>query len=335
MDIKENLSLKEFNTFGLDAKCRYFTSIENINDLVEIINTYEGEDILILGGGSNILLTKDYQGMVIHNQIKGIEIESEDADHVVITVSGGEIWQDLVDFALANDLGGIENLSLIPGLVGAAPIQNIGAYGVELKDVLVSLDAIDLATGELRTFMNEECKFGYRNSVFKNEYLNKFFIISVRIQLDKEPAVNTAYGAINSVLESKGITNPTIQNVSDVVIEIRQSKLPDPAVLGNAGSFFKNPVIDKIYYEALQLEFPDIPGYIDGESVKVPAAWLIDQSGWKGVRRGNVGVHDLQPLVLVNHGGGTGAEILSLANEILDSIAIKFGIELEPEPRII
>ena len=335
MNIKENFSLKPFNTFGVEARCRYFVTVESEKDLLQIIENYKDEEHLILGGGSNILLTQDYPGLVIHNQFKGIEIESEDDKSVIISVAGGEVWQDLVDYTLSQNWGGIENLSLIPGSVGAAPIQNIGAYGVELKNVLISLDAIDLSTGLRRTFHNEECNFGYRNSVFKNEYKNQFFISSIRLKLLKEPVINTSYGAINSVLESRGIAKPTIQDVSQAVIEIRQSKLPDPKILGNAGSFFKNPVIDAIDFEGLKLEYPEIPGYIDGKTVKVPAAWLIDQCGWKGKRRGKVGVHDKQPLVLVNHEGGSGEDLLNLSKEIQVSVADKFGIELEPEPQII
>ena len=221
------------------------------------------------------------------------------------------------------------------GSVGAAPIQNIGAYGVELQEVMESLTAIELATGEERTFSNAECDFGYRNSVFKNELKDKYFITRVCLRLMKHPDLNTSYGAINSLLEQKGIENPTVKDVSKAVIEIRQSKLPDPAELGNAGSFFKNPLVDKIDYEGLKLIFTDMPGYINGEHIKVPAAWLIEQCGWKGKRFGNVGVHDKQPLVLVNYGNGTGAEIKILADEIRTSVAEKFGIELEVEPRII
>ena len=292
-------------------------------------------ETLILGGGSNILFTRDFEGLVIHNNIKGIEIIEEDDTSALVRVASGEVWQDFVEFALDHELGGVENLSLIPGTVGAAPIQNIGAYGVELKEVMVSLEAIEKATGRKQEFTNLECRFGYRDSIFKNELKDQFIITSVLFKLSKNADVNTSYGAINDVLEMKGIANPGIRDVSKAVIEIRQSKLPDPARIGNAGSFFKNPVVDKLDYEGLKTEFPEIPGYPAESTVKIPAAWLIDQCGWKGYTRGNVGVHKNQPLVIVNYGGGTGAEIYDLAMEVRESVANKFGVGLEPEPRII
>jgi len=337
LKILQNHPLKELNTFGIDATSRYYVSITSSVDLKEVLATDEARDnpTLILGGGSNVLFTEDYPGLIIQNKISGIEIVEEDETSSTVAAGGGVVWQDLVDFALDNNLGGIENLSMIPGSVGAAPIQNIGAYGVELKDVMVSLDAIDLASLKEKTFSNTECVFGYRNSIFKNELKDKYLITNVVLKLSKQTKVNTSYGSINTVLESKGIEKPTIRDVSEAVIEIRQSKLPDPAVLGNAGSFFKNPVIDTIDYEGLKLSFPDIPGYVNGAEVKIPAAWLIDQCGWKGKRFGAIGVHEKQPLVLVNYGGGTGQEIQKLAEDIQVSVADKFGIELEAEPRII
>ena len=337
MEILQDYPLKDLNTFGITVHSRYFVSISNIDQLREVLASEiaRNNPLLIMGGGSNILFTQPYPGLIILNHIKGIDIIDETNDSALVSAGGGENWQDLVNFALNHNLGGIENLSLIPGSVGAAPIQNIGAYGVELKEVMESLTAIELATGEERTFSNVECDFGYRNSVFKKSLKDQYLITNVCLRLSKLPKLNTSYGAINTLLEQKGIENPTIRDVSKAVIEIRQSKLPDPADIGNAGSFFKNPVIDKIDYEGLKLLFADIPGYVNVKEVKVPAAWLIDQCGWKGKRFGDIGVHDKQPLVLVNYGNGSGMEIKNLAEEIRVSVTDKFGIELEVEPRII
>lgn len=337
MEIQIDYPLKDLNTFGINVNSRYFVSISSVEQLKKVLVTdiARNNSLLIMGGGSNILFTRKYPGLIILNQIKGIEITDETNDTALISAGGGEVWHDLVNFALSQNLGGIENLSLIPGSVGAAPIQNIGAYGVELKEVMESLSTIELATGEERTFNNTECDFGYRNSVFKKELRDKYLITNVRLRLSKQPKLNTSYGAINSLLEEKGIDNPGIADVSNAVIEIRQSKLPDPAKLGNAGSFFKNPVVDKIDFEGLKLNFSGIPGYINANAVKIPAAWLIEQCGWKGKRFGAVGVHDKQPLVLVNYGNGTGEELKNLAEDIKTSVADKFGIKLEAEPRII
>jgi len=337
LEILENYPLKDLNTFGITVHSRYFVSVTSISELKEVLATdiVKNYPLLIMGGGSNILFTEDFSGLIILNNIKGIEIIEENNDEVLVSSGGGEVWQDLVMFSLGKNLGGIENLSLIPGSVGAAPIQNIGAYGVELKEVMDSLTAIELATGEERTFSIADCDFGYRNSVFKKELKDKYIITTVTLKLAKNPQLNTSYGVISSLLEEKGIKEPTISDVSKAVIEIRRSKLPDPAELGNAGSFFKNPVVDKIDYEGLKLTFSDIPGYVNQDTVKIPAAWLIEQCGWKGKRLGNIGVHDKQPLVLVNHGGGTGEEIRDLSIKIRESVITKFGIELEVEPRII
>lgn len=337
MKILSFFDLTAYNSFGVSVDAELFIEIREPEELQEVLSSSIARDneILILGGGSNILFTKDFDGLVIYNNLKGIQIEEEDDNSALVRAAGGEIWQDFVEFTLENNLGGVENLSLIPGTVGAAPIQNIGAYGVELNETMVSLEAIEKSSGNPRIFPNSECHFGYRNSVFKNELKDQYIITSVLFRLTKNSKVNTGYGAIENVLSEGGITNPGIRDVSKAVIKIRQSKLPDPAEIGNAGSFFKNPIIDKIDYEGLKLEFPDIPGYQNEDTVKVPAAWLIDQCGWKGYTKGNVGVHKNQPLVLVNHGGGTGEEIKNLALEVQKSVANKFGLELEPEPRII
>lgn len=337
MEILQDYPLSNLNTFGITVSSRYFVSISSIKQLKEVLATEiaKTNSILIMGGGSNILFTEQYPGLVILNKIMGIEFTDGGEDAALLKVGGGEVWQDLVDFTLKQNLGGLENLSLIPGSVGAAPIQNIGAYGVELKEVMESLTAIELVTGKERIFSNAECDFGYRNSVFKKELKDKYLIANVSLRLSKKPVLNTSYEAINSLLNEKGISKPTVRDVSTAVIEIRQSKLPDPAKLGNAGSFFKNPLVDKIDYEGLKLLFSNIPGYTNGEQVKIPAAWLIEQCGWKGRRFGNVGVHDKQPLVLVNYGDGKGEDIKNLAEDIKVSVADKFGIELEAEIRII
>jgi UDP-N-acetylmuramate dehydrogenase len=335
--IEDNYPLNDLNTFGVPVTSRFFAQIEQKDELKDLLSTdiARNNPLLILGGGSNILFTKDYPGLTLLIQITGIEIIEENDNDALVTAGGGEVWQNLVEFSLQHQLGGLESLSLIPGSVGAAPIQNIGAYGVELKEVMQSLTAIELATGYEKTFSNSACNFGYRDSVFKNELKDKFLITAVQFRLKKNPQLNTSYGAIDTLLADKGISHPTVRDVSEAVIEIRQSKLPDPKKLGNAGSFFKNPVVDKIDFEGLKLLFADIPGYPNGDKVKIPAAWLIEQCEWKGRRYGSIGVHDKQPLVLVNYGGGTGAEIKILAEKIKKSIASKFGIELEIEPRII
>ena len=333
-----NISLKPYNTFGIEVLAKYFIEIKGKGDILHIIHNPKLKPLnwLILGGGSNILFTKEFDGLIIKNNIRGIEIHSETKDFVSVKCFSGQEWQDLVLFAVNQNLGGIENLSLIPGTVGAAPVQNIGAYGAELKDVLESLEAIDLQTGELVVFSNEACRFGYRDSIFKNEAKGKYFILSINLKLTRNPQINTSYGAISKVLEDKGIEKPTIRDVSYAVCEIRRSKLPDPTVIGNAGSFFKNPEIDIQQYENLKKEYHDIPGYtLNENTIKVPAGWLIEQCGWKGKRVGNTGAHKDQALVLVNYGQATGDEVKNLALEIQKSVKDKFGIEMAGEVNII
>ena len=336
MDFQTKVSLKNYNTFGIDVTADFVAVVSSENDYRELLKTdvYLENKHLILGGGSNVLLIDDFEGLVVRNEIKGIEINKETNDHVWITAGSGEIWHELVLYCLKNDWGGIENLSLIPGTLGAAPMQNIGAYGVELKEVFDHLTAIDAKTGEKRIFRKEDCKFGYRESVFKNKYKDQYFISAVTLQLTKQNhRLNTSYGAI---IEQLNGSEPTIQSISDAVIQIRRSKLPDPREIGNSGSFFKNPEIDKIDFEGLKAEFPNIPGYDLGNNrVKVPAGWLIEQAGWKGKKTGNVGVHEKQALVLVNYGVGKGKEIKELALAIQDSISDKFGVILQPEVNFI
>ncbi len=299
----------------------------------------EHDEFLILGGGSNVLLSRDYPGLVIRNNIKGREIVAENEDEVLLKVYSGENWHELVIYCVDRNWGGIENLSLIPGTVGAAPMQNIGAYGVELEQVFHSLEALDLHSFELKAFNKHACAFGYRESVFKKQLKGRYFIYSVTLKLSKKPVINASYGDILALLESQGLNADTagIKDVSEAVIQIRQSKLPDPKELGNSGSFFKNPVIKTDQFISLKKEFPEIKGYDQPESglVKVPAAWLIEQCGWKGKRIGNTGSHVKQALVLVNYGDAKGQEIWQLAMDIIQSVKLKFGIELEPEVNII
>lgn len=337
MKLQQHINLRPFNTFGIEVHADSFVRLETADDLQEAVKSgLFKKQFLILGGGSNVLFTDDYHGTIIQNAIKGLDIKSEDENYVLISAKGGEVWHDLVLFAVSKKLGGIENLSLIPGTAGAAPIQNIGAYGVELKDTLFSLTAIHLETGEQKVFSNADCRFGYRNSIFKQELKGKYFIYEITLRLEKNRKVNIQYGAIEEVLKENGIKNPSVKDVSDAVIQIRKSKLPDPAILGNAGSFFKNPEITKDKFDILKKQFADLPGYIvSNDIIKVPAGWLIEQCGWKGKRVGNTGAHKDQALVLVNYGGATGNEIYALALEIINSVKNKFGIEIQPEVNLV
>jgi UDP-N-acetylmuramate dehydrogenase len=343
MTIEENISLKPFNTFGIDSNARYFTSILNPEDLQQLISTslYQQQEVFILGGGSNVLLTRDFDGLVIKMDIRGVEVLEEDQTDVWVKAGAGENWHQFVLYCISKGYGGIENLSLIPGTVGAAPMQNIGAYGVEIQDVFECLEAVSLKTGELCIFNHEACRFGYRDSVFKNELKGKYVITSVTFRLSKKPEINTSYGTIEETLQQIRAAaaykpRPAIEEVSDAVIQIRQSKLPDPREIGNAGSFFKNPVVSKEKYEALQQSYEQIPGYpVSEDEVKVPAGWLIEQCGWKGKRVGNTGVHSKQALVLVNHGNVKGAEVYALAMDIQESVRKQFGIDITPEVNVI
>jgi UDP-N-acetylmuramate dehydrogenase len=336
--IRENISLQPYNTFGLDANADFFTEVQSLEELKEILSdpVYVAVPKLFLGGGSNILLTGDFRGLVIKINLKGISVVGENEDQVVIKSGAGEVWHDLVMYCVDNQLGGIENLSLIPGTVGAAPMQNIGAYGVEIKDVFVSLEALNLETFETEAFDLGQCKFGYRESVFKHEAKGKYVILNVTFRLSKHPVFHTTYGAIKETLEQMGVTEMSIKAVSDAVIHIRQSKLPDPKKIGNSGSFFKNPEISKTHFEKLKSLYPTIPSYpIDEQTVKVPAGWLIEQAGWKGKRFGQIGVHEKQALVLVNYGGGDGNDIKKLAYDIQHSVKEKYDIHLHPEVNFI
>jgi UDP-N-acetylmuramate dehydrogenase len=338
MRIFQNISLKPYNTFGIEANASQFVELQTLEEVQVLCQTFNLTDrkLLILGGGSNILLTKDFDGMALKINLKGIEIVKENDEEVWVQAMAGESWHSFVTHCVEKNWGGVENLSLIPGCVGAAPMQNIGAYGTEIKAVFSSLKAVEIATGEMVEFNNEACEFGYRESVFKNKYKGKYIIVSVIFKLNKKPILNVSYGAIQDVLNEKGITSPTIQDISNAVIAIRQSKLPNPAELGNAGSFFKNPEIPAEQYQRLKNEFPEIPGYpAPNNQVKVPAGWLIEQCQWKGKIVGNTGAHKNQALVLVNYGNATGNEILNLAKQIQDSVYNQFKINISPEVNLI
>jgi UDP-N-acetylmuramate dehydrogenase len=335
--LETNVSLKQYNTFGLDVNASHFIKINSLEALKEIYkNTELPNKKLILGGGSNILLLKDFEGLVIKIELEGIEIMSENSDEICIKAGAGVGWHAFVLHCIAHNWAGIENLSLIPGTVGAAPMQNIGAYGVELKDVFYSLDALNLETLEIEIFNAHQCNFGYRESYFKHEGKGKYIILNVTFKLSKKPNFKTSYGVINDTLAEMGITDLSISAISKAVIKIRQSKLPDPAEIGNSGSFFKNPEISLDVFEVFHDKFSEAPFYkISNEMYKIPAGWLIEQAGWKGHRRGEIGVHAKQALVLVNFGSGKGEDIKALAFEIRDSVFQKFGIDIQPEVNFI
>jgi len=338
MSIQKNISLKDFNTFGIEAAAQNFCIVKSKEDILRIIERQfiHYRKHLFIGGGSNILLCGNVEGLIIKNEIEGVEIIEESEEFVFVKALSGTNWHQFVLFCVENNFGGVENLSLIPGTIGAAPMQNIGAYGVELKDVFVELEAIDIKTAETKIFTKDDCKFAYRESVFKKEAKGKYFIYSVTFKLSKKPVANISYGDIQKILESKNITEPSVKNVSDAIIEIRESKLPDPKQLGNAGSFFKNPEIDAELAVKLKADFIEMPSYaLPNGKVKIPAAWLIEQCGWKGKQSGNTGNHTKQALVIVNYGNATGDEIWQHALAVQQSVKDKFAITLEPEVNII
>lgn len=336
INIQHNISLKNYNTFGLDVKAKYYISITS-TEVLKAVLADNSKDIFILGGGSNILLTKDIDALVVHLNLKGISIISESDQEVLIKVNAGENWHNFVMWCIDRNFGGIENLSLIPGNVGTAPMQNIGAYGVEIKDVFESCEALNTNTLEEKTFTKADCNFGYRESIFKRELKHKYIITSVTFKLTKtNHTLHTSYGAIQSELEKMKVVKPSIQDISKAVIAIRQSKLPDPKEIGNSGSFFKNPVINLDHFEKLKTLFPEIPSYIVSESeIKIPAGWLIEKAGFKGKRFGDYGVHKNQALVLVNYGDAKGEDIFTLAKLIQKTVLRIFDIEIETEVNII
>jgi len=337
MDIKNNVSLKQFNTFGIYVKAKFLIFLEKEVEIKDVFdsNEFKNNPHVFLGGGSNVLFVNDFDGIVIVNKLKGIEILREDEENVWLKIASGEDWHDVVLFTVEKKYWGIENMALIPGTVGAAPIQNIGAYGVEIKDVIEDIFAFNVETSEKRIFSKDECKFGYRESVFKNELKDKYFISALVLKLSKIPKVNLSYKVLNEYFEKNNIDKNNIKNISDAVIEIRKSKLPDPKVIGSAGSFFKNIFVEKDILKKLLEKFPELPYFEEGDVYKIPTGWLIESCGWKGKIVGNAGVYEHQALVVVNHGGATGVEIKNLVDKIIDSVEQKFGLALVPEVNII
>ncbi len=338
LNIKENISLKPFNTFGIEASGTYFVEINSIEDFLSLVkaDVYKNNSKLIIGGGSNILFTKNFNGLVIKNNLKGIELVNETTDEVIVKAAAGENWHEFVQWCIKNNFCGLENLSLIPGCVGASPMQNIGAYGVEIKDVFYELEAFDTKTGEKKIFKKNDCEFGYRESIFKTKYKNQFLITAVSFTLNKHQNLNTSYGAINAELEAMGIAKPTIKDVSNAVIAIRQSKLPDPKVTGNAGSFFKNPEVSKEKHASLKLSFEGLVSYpLANGNFKLAAGWLIEQCGLKGVEKNGAAVHSKQALVLINKDNCTGDAVFALSDYVLQKVFDKFGVTLEREVNII
>lgn len=338
MEIKEHYSIKGLNTFGVEAKAKYYASFQSVSELKKLLKTEIGEKHtpFVLGGGSNLLLTKDLNAFVLKNEITGKKLISEHENNVIVEFGAGEIWHDCVLWAIQNNWAGIENLSLIPGSVGAAPIQNIGAYGVELKECFHSLTGIFIDTLESRNFNNIQCQFGYRDSIFKKELKGKFIITSVQLKLSKKHHLKTEYGAIQEELNKRNISSPSIHDISNVVIAIRQSKLPNPKEIGNSGSFFKNPIVTNEIAKSLIKEHPNIPHYPAKEGyTKIAAGWLIEQSGWKGKRKGDAGMHEKQALVLVNHGNASGLDLKAVSEMVQKDVYNKFGLQLEAEVNIL
>jgi len=337
MTITKNYPLKGLNTFGLDVVAKAFSEVKSEEEIAELLldSGNKNENKFILGGGSNILFTKNLDAICIHNKIKGIHVVKEDGDYVWIQCGGGEVWHDLVMYCVEKNYGGVENLSLIPGSAGAAPIQNIGAYGVELKETFTDLEAIDLTGGEKKIFTAADCRFGYRDSIFKRENKNRFLITSISLRLNKHPHFNTSYGAIEHELKAMNVNTPSVKSVSQAVINIRRSKLPDPAVIGNCGSFFKNPEVPEEKFLELKKSNSDVVGYPTQQGkIKLAAGWLIEKCGWKGKRIGNVGMHDKQALVLVNYGGATGEELFSHAKKVQQDVKEKYDVLLEMEVNV-
>lgn len=337
MELTQNHSLKDLNTFGFDVKAKQYCSVEKEEDLIKILKKCYADELFVLGGGSNILLTEDLDKTVVHINLKGISIVNESEDIAIVKCMAGENWHEFVQFCIENDFGGLENLSLIPGNVGTAPIQNIGAYGVELQDHFLQCEAIHKQTLETRVFEKQDCHFGYRDSVFKNRYKNQYIITSVTFRLTKKHhQIHTHYGSIDQELKTMGIEYPSIQDVANAVIKIRTEKLPNPKDIGNSGSFFKNPVISKRHFENLLQRYPEAKYYkISDDQYKIPAGWLIDHAGFKGFREGDAGVHVNQALVLVNYGNASGKEVLNLAKKIKSDIYQKYGIDLEMEINVV
>lgn len=337
MDIRENCSLKTYNTFGIDVRCRYFVESADEAELLDFVSTYdlEPEEVMILGEGSNFLFTEDFDGTVFYPAMKGIEVVGEQDGEVLVRAGAGEVWDDLVAWAVEHGFGGVENLSLIPGHVGASPVQNVGAYGMEAGEVIRRVEVLDIKKAEKRVITAKECRFAYRDSIFKHEWKNKFIVTAVVFGLTKNPVFRLNYGSVDEEIRKSG-EEVSLKAIREAVIRIREAKLPDVKVLPNAGSFFKNPVVDRETVKRLQQKYPDMPVYaVDEVSIKLAAGWMIEQCGWKGKTLGNAGVHEKQALVLVNRGGASGAEVAYLANEIRKSVFLKFGVWIEPEVYVI
>jgi UDP-N-acetylmuramate dehydrogenase len=336
--IQQNIPLRQYNTLGIDAIASHFATFTSVDELGELIekNPVKGVTPLILGGGSNMLFKNHVNGLVLKNDIPGLDIVKEDTNHIYVKTGAGENWHGFVQYCLQRNWAGVENLSLIPGCVGASPMQNIGAYGVEIREVFEELEAWHIHDNKIHIFSANDCAFGYRESVFKGKYRNQYIILNVTYRLNKKPRFNTSYGAIEQELERMGVQQVSIQAISQAVINIRTSKLPDPAKIGNAGSFFKNPSVAATVYEQLKRQFPGIVGYpnTDG-TIKLAAGWLIEQSGWKGYRRGDAGVHEKQALVLVNYGNASGKDIYDLSEDVMKSVKAKFGVTLEREVNVV
>lgn len=337
IQLLQNVSLKPFNTFGIDAKAKGFAVFSSVDELEEVVESIHPNDkLFVLGGGSNVLFTNNFDGVVIKNELLGIQLLREDEDHFYVKAAAGESWHQLVTYCVANNFAGVENLSLIPGNVGASPMQNIGAYGVEIKDVFYELEAFDVKEKRIVTFTKDDCSFGYRESIFKHKYKGRFVILNVTFRLNKQPVFHTEYGAIQQELERMKVSQLSIAAVSQAVINIRRSKLPDPTVIGNAGSFFKNPTIDNEQFLTLKNTYPNIVGFATNTGkTKLAAGWLIEQCGWKGYRNGDAGCYDKQALVLVNYGNATGHEIYNFSQQIIESVQQKFGVTLEREVNIV
>ena len=337
MHIQHNFSLKKYNTFGIEAKAKEFVAVHSVDELKNVLIENKSKSKFVLGGGSNMLLTKDIDALVIHIDLKGKNIINENSDFVWVESQAGENWHEFVLWTIDQNLGGLENMSLIPGNVGTTPVQNIGAYGTEMKDTFVSCDAMKIDTLEMKTFSKDDCHFGYRESVFKHEVKYQYIITSVVFKLTKRNhKINTSYGDITKELEKQHVITPTLKDVSNAVIAIRQSKLPDPKELGNSGSFFKNPIILKSEYEKIHALHPEMPHYVISETqVKVPAGWLIERAGFKGKRFGDAGIHKNQALVLVNYGNATGQDILNVSKDIQTTVLREFGIAIEAEVNVI
>ena len=338
MQIQQNCSLRQYNTLGIDARAQYFAAFSSVEELEALLQRSGARGVrrLVIGGGSNILFSGPFNGWVLKNEVRGLDLIREDVNHLYLKAGAGENWHSLVQYCIERNWAGVENLSLIPGCVGASPMQNIGAYGVEMKEVFDELEAYDTVDKKVHTFSPNDCEFGYRESVFKRKYRDRFIILTVTYRLNKKPHYNISYGAIDQELARMGVQELSIRAISQAVINIRRSKLPDPAVIGNAGSFFKNPSVPQNIYTALKTKHPGVIGYNNPDgTVKLAAGWLIEQCGWKGFRRGDAGCHEKQALVLVNFGNASGGEIYQLSEEILQSVKKKFGVELEREVNVV